>query len=150
VSHAATAPKMDVFVPAGAGLASLTQARQAWLRPHLRDNPGRIVGRGCDQGKGQQTPCRPSFLSRRLADPQIDETRDKILGACVPLRVLHRHCDYVLLGDERRFAARAHLLIKEMLERGISRRRPRWTEVRIHVEPCLSCLLHDHLPLRGT
>jgi glycolate oxidase iron-sulfur subunit len=76
------------------------------------------------------------FSARQLADPAIKEAED-ILRRCVHCGFCIATCPtYVLLGDERDSPRGRIYLIKDMLENG----RKASSEVRFHVDRCLSCL----------
>jgi glycolate oxidase iron-sulfur subunit len=77
-----------------------------------------------------------NFTPKQLADPRIAEV-DRILRRCVHCGLCTATCStYVLLGDERDSPRGRIYLMKEMFETG----RPASTEVRTHVDRCLSCL----------
>ena len=76
------------------------------------------------------------FSPRQLADPALKEA-EEILRRCVHCGFCTATCPtYVLLGDERDSPRGRIYLIKDMLENG----RKASTEVRFHVDRCLSCL----------
>jgi glycolate oxidase iron-sulfur subunit len=76
------------------------------------------------------------FSARQLADPALKEA-EEILRRCVHCGFCTATCPtYVLLGDERDSPRGRIYLIKDMLENG----RKASSEVRFHVDRCLSCL----------
>jgi glycolate oxidase iron-sulfur subunit len=76
------------------------------------------------------------FSPSQLADPALKEA-EEILRRCVHCGFCTATCPtYVLLGDERDSPRGRIYLIKDMLENG----RKASTEVRFHVDRCLSCL----------
>jgi glycolate oxidase iron-sulfur subunit len=76
------------------------------------------------------------FTQRQLADPAIQEAND-ILRRCVHCGFCTATCStYVILGDERDSPRGRIYLIKDMLEND----RKASSEVRFHIDRCLSCL----------
>jgi glycolate oxidase iron-sulfur subunit len=77
-----------------------------------------------------------NFTAEQLRDPKIAEA-DRILKRCVHCGLCTAVCStYVLLGDERDSPRGRIYMMKDMFERG----RDASSEVRHHVDRCLSCL----------
>lgn len=77
-----------------------------------------------------------NFTAEQLRDPRIAEA-DRILRRCVHCGLCTAVCStYVVLGDERDSPRGRIYLMKDMFEGG----RDPSTEVRHHIDRCLSCL----------
>jgi glycolate oxidase iron-sulfur subunit len=77
-----------------------------------------------------------NFTAAQLQDPRTQEI-DRILRRCVHCGLCTAVCStYVLLGDERDSPRGRIYMMKDMFERG----GPASSEVRYHVDRCLSCL----------
>lgn len=77
-----------------------------------------------------------NFTAEQLRDPRLAEA-DRILRRCVHCGLCTAVCStYVVLGDERDSPRGRIYLMKDMFESG----RDPSTEVRHHIDRCLSCL----------